>query len=250
MLQQNYQGDRSAAARRSGSSDLRDFDTSASDDAGRRGWPGYLLSVSFRPSPRDLRASDFDREQIITLLGDAAGDGRLTPEEHADRVERACRARTLGDLAVLTTDLAGPAAQPIQLDGRRAVTGVFGRDNRRGRWVVPDSLPVVAICGEVEIDLREALLQSGRIVIYATLLFGTIHLIVPDGVAVELSGTAVLTRKVNRTVRQPGPRLPPPRPGDPAQPVIEVRTVGLGGTIRVTSPKRPRRLNGLRGLIR
>ena len=202
--------------------------------------------MTYRPAPRDLRASDSDRERVITLLGEAAADGRLTVDEHSERMERACQARTLGELAVLTTDLAGPSAQPIRLDGRRAVTGVFGRDSRGGRWVVPDSLPVMAIFGEVELDLREALLQSGRIVIYATIVLGTIHLILPDGVTVETSGTAVLTRRVSRTVRQPGPRVADAAPPGASQPVIELRTVGLGGTIRVTSPKRPRRLGGLR----
>jgi hypothetical protein len=209
--------------------------------------------VTYRPAPRDLRASDFDRDRVITLLAESAADGRLTPDEHTERVERAYQARTLGQLAVLTTDLAGPDAQPIKLDGRRAVTGIFGRDSRDGRWVVPDSLPVVAIFGEVELDLREALLQSSRIVVYATLIGGTIHLIVPDGVSVETSGTGVLVRKINRTVRQPGSRWsaagqPAPGQGQPGtvQPVVDVRTVGFGGTIKVTSPKRQRRLGGLR----
>ena len=181
----------------------------------------------------------------MTLLGEAAADGRLTPDEHSERVERACRARTLGDLAVLTTDLAGPQLSPSGWTAG-VMTGVFSRDSRDGRWVAPDSLPVVAVCGEVELDLREALLQSGRIVIYATLILGTIHLIVPDGVAVEMSGTAVLTRKVTRTVRQAGPRSQAPGPDGVPQPVIELRTVGFGGTIKVTSPKRPGRLGGLR----
>ena len=202
--------------------------------------------MTYRPAPRDLRASDSDRERVITLLAEAAADGRLTVDEHSERMERACQARTLGELAVLTTDLAGPSAQPIRLDGRRTVTGVFGRDSRSGRWVVPDSLPVMAIFGEVELDLREALLQSGRIVIYATIVLGTIHLILPEGVTVETTGTAVLTRKVSRTVRQPGPRTADAALPGAGQPVIELRTVGLGGTIRVTSPKRPRRLGGLR----
>jgi hypothetical protein len=207
--------------------------------------------VTYRPAPRDLRASDFERDRVVTLLGEAAADGRLTPGEHIDRVERAYRARTLGELAALTTDLVGPAAQPIRLDGRRAVAGVFGHDSRDGCWVVPESLPVVAIFGEVELDLRHALLQSGRIVIYATLILGTIHLIVPDGVAVETTGTAVLTRRITRTVRPPGQRGAPGfgragRSELPDQPVIELRTVGFGGTIKVTSPKRPRRLGGLR----
>jgi hypothetical protein len=221
--------------------------------------------VTFRPAPRDLRASDFDRDRVIQLLAESAADGRLTAEEHAERVERAYQARTLGQLAALTADLVGQDAQPIKLDGRRAVTGIFGRDSRDGRWVVPDSLPVVAIFGEVELDLREALLQSGRIVIYATLIAGTIHLLVPDGVSVETTGTAMLTRKINRTVREPVPRWGATGPqrtaqgaagqgrpgtgqGQPGsdQPVVEVRTVGFGGTIKVTSPKRPRRLGGLR----
>jgi hypothetical protein len=174
---------------------------------------------------------------VITLLGEAAADGRLTPEEHTERVEHAYRARTLGELAGLTTDLAEPSDQPIRLDGRRAVTGVFSRDSRAGRWVVPEYLPVLAIFGDVELDLREAILTGSRTVVNATLLAGTIHLVVPDGVLVETTGTAVLTRKrIDRWARAPSR----------GQAVIEVRTAGFGGTIRVTSPRPPRRLGGLR----
>ena len=184
----------------------------------------------------------------MTLLSGAAADGRLTPEEHAERVGRAHQARTLGELAVLTTDLVGPAAQPIRLDGRRPVSGIFGRDSREGRWVVPATLPVVAVFGEVELDLRDAIFQSGRTVVFATVIGATLHLIVPDGVVVETSGHSLLTRRVSRTYRETAPRAPAVAgyaPG-PGQPVIEIRTVAFGGTLKVTSPKRPRRLGGLR----
>jgi len=197
----------------------------------------YRQSVTYRPAPRDLRASDSDRERVITLLGEAAADGRLTADEHADRVERAYRARTLGDLAGLTIDLAAPSEQPIRLDGRRAVTGVFSRDARAGRWVVPENLPVLAIFGDVELDLREAILTGSRTIVHATLIAGNVHLIVPEGVLVETTGTAALIRKrVDRGARAPGR----------GQAVIEVRTSGFGGTIRVTSPRAPRRLGGPR----
>jgi hypothetical protein len=210
--------------------------------------------VTYYPRPGDLRASDDDRDRVIATLGDAVADGRLTAQEHADRVGQAYQARTLGELATLTTDLAGPDAQPIRLDNRRAVAGVFGRDARDGRWVVPASFPVLAVFGEVELDLREAVLHSGRTIIYATVVAGTLHLIVPAGVAVETSGTSVLTRTVNRTARMPGHG----QSGEPAGtgaagsgaagglPVIEIRAVAFGGTIRVTSPKRPRWPGGLR----
>jgi Domain of unknown function (DUF1707) len=207
--------------------------------------------VTYRPGPRDLRASDSDRDRVIALLSEAAGDGRLTPDEHSERVSRAYQARTLGELAALTTDLAVPTAQPIRLDGRRPVTGIFGRDSRDGRWVVPASLPVVAVFGEVELDLRDAIFQSGRTIVFATVVGATLHVIVPEGVLVETSGHAMLTRKITRTYRETVPRLPASNPTAGylpagAQPVIEIRTVAFGGTIRVTSPKRPRRLGGMR----
>jgi alkylated DNA nucleotide flippase Atl1 len=197
--------------------------------------------VSSRPAPRDLRASDADREQVFTLLSEAAADGRLTLDEHADRAGQAQAARTLGQLTALTADLAAPAAQPIRLDGRRAVSGVFARERRDGRWVVPASFPVTAIFGEVVLDLRGALLQSQRTVVYATVIAGHLELIVPEGVTVQVTGKSVLSRRVARG-------SPPPAAGQlgPGQPVIEVRAVTVGGTVRTTTPRRSRWRTALR----
>src|SRR6266581_6224208 len=55
-----------------------------------------------------LRASHEDRDRVVEILRVAAGDGRLTAEELDERLEAALTARTVGDLAALTTDL--PAA--------------------------------------------------------------------------------------------------------------------------------------------
>jgi len=183
-----------------------------------------------------MRASDADRDGVIALLSDAAADGRLTLTEHAERVERAHSARTLGDLAVLTSDLAAPSAQPFRLDHRGPVLALFGRDRRDGRWVVPPTVPAVAVFGEVVLDLREALLQSQRVVVHATVVGGTLELIVPEGVCVDIGGTAMLTRRINKT----------PRVAAPGMPVVEVRAMAFGGTIRVISPRRSRWLGGRR----
>jgi hypothetical protein len=197
--------------------------------------------VTYRPAPRDLRASDADRDGVIELLTTAAADGRLTSAEHSERVERAYTARTLGELAVLTTDLAEPSAQPFRLDSRTPVLGVFGRDRRDGRWVVPSTLPVVAVFGEVQLDLREALLQAERVTVYATVIGGTLELIVPEGVMVTTSGTALLTRTINKTLRQAALA---------GMPVVDVRTLAVGGTIRVVSPRRSRWRGGFRRTTR
>jgi Domain of unknown function (DUF1707) len=63
----------------------------------------------------EMRASDADRDRVLDMLREAAGDGRLTSDEFDERMEAALSSRTLGELAALTADLGpGPAgrAQP------------------------------------------------------------------------------------------------------------------------------------------
>ncbi len=55
--------------------------------------------------PPELRVSDADREATVVRLREAGGEGRLTLEELAERVERADSARTRADLDALTADL-------------------------------------------------------------------------------------------------------------------------------------------------
>jgi hypothetical protein len=185
--------------------------------------------VTSRPTPHDLRASDSDRERVVALLAQATADGRLTLDEHAHRVQRAYTARTLGDLAALTNDLALPEGQPLRLDNSRTVTAFFATERRDGRWVVPDRLVLTAIGGQVVIDLREAMLHSLRTTIYATALGGQVNLLVPAGVA-------VITRSVTGGPAEPGSE-PPLAPGTP---VIELHTLTVLGRIHVRTP-RPRR---------
>jgi len=187
--------------------------------------------MSPRPSPRDLRASDADRDRVLAMLGEAMSDGRLTQEEHAERVQRAFSARTLGELAELTADLAVPSAQPVRLDGGRTITGIFGPARRDGRWVVPENLTVTAMFGEVEVDFRQAILQASRVQVYATVFGGRLRLIVPDGVSVIVSGHMVLGRKRGST----------PQPAGPDAPVIEVKALVLGGELSVRTPPKSRR---------
>jgi len=193
---------------------------------------GYLHGVSSRPAPRNLRASDADRERVVVALSEAAGDGRLTLDEHAERVQRAYAARTLGDLVVLTSDLAAPAAQPLRLDSSRAVSAFFSRERRDGRWVVPDRLAVTAVGGQVVLDFREALLQGSRTIVYATAIGGQVHVLVPEGVAVVF-GSMTGRRAADGA-------SPPPVPPAPGVPVIELRTFVVGGRVHVRTPQ-PRR---------
>ena len=168
---------------------------------------------------------------MLALLGEAMSDGRLTADEHAERVQRAFSARTLGELAELTADLAVPSAQPVRLDGGRVISGIFGPARRDGRWVVPENLTVTAMFGEVEVDFTQAILQASRVQLYATVFGGRLRLIVPDGVSVIVSGHMVLGRRRGGTA-------PPAGPGTP---VIEVKALVLGGELTVRTPQKSRR---------
>jgi len=167
------------------------------------------------------------------MLADALADGRLTNEEYSQRTEAALTARTLGELAALTTDLATPDRQPLRLDGGQAVTALFGTEERYGRWVVPASVTCAAVCGEAVLDLREALLQDLHVVVNVYALFGRVRLIVPAGVEVVLNGTGLFGRQRGATAQLP------PAGGD--VPVIEVRGYVVASEILVRTPPRPRR---------
>jgi Domain of unknown function (DUF1707) len=62
---------------------------------------------------RPVLASDADRDAVAGQLSSALADGRLTTGEHAERVEAAYTARTVGALSALTADLPAPARDAV-----------------------------------------------------------------------------------------------------------------------------------------
>lgn len=75
--------------------------------------------MDLEPSRRraSLRASDADREQIVSALSQHHGDGRLTVSEFTERMSLAYEAKTLGDLDGLTRDLP-PLPPPLPEEPR------------------------------------------------------------------------------------------------------------------------------------
>jgi hypothetical protein len=172
---------------------------------------------------------------VIAVLTDAVSDGRLTMDEHEERSGQAWAARTLGELAALTTDLLPPESQPFQVD-QRPVMALFRSESRTGRWVVPSQVPVTSLGGKVTMDLCDALLQSRRVVVQLAVMAGTVTLVVPEGVRIETAPTARV-RSFRNEVRLP------PGAADfaPDAPVIELAGFVFGGKVVARSPKRPRR---------
>ncbi|MBQ1000967.1 DUF1707 domain-containing protein [Streptomyces sp. RK62] len=157
------------------------------------------------PAPAaELRASDADRDRITDILRDALAEGRLTADEHAERVEGVLAARTVGELEAFIRDLpAGhprrvapaaplPAPGPVPADADDHVVAVFSSAVRKGRWRAGRRIHAYAVFGSVEIDLSEALFQYQHIVIRAWSVFGSVEVRVPENVSLRGTGGGVL----------------------------------------------------------
>lgn len=160
------------------------------------------------PAPSELRASDADRDRVADILRDALAEGRLTAEEHAERVEDVFRAKTVGELEPLVRDLPGahqhrtppayaavpgrPTAGAIPADPDENVIAVFSSAVRKGRWRAGRRIHAYSIFGSVEIDLSEAIFEYQQVVIKAFSLFGNVEVRVPENVSLRGTGGGVL----------------------------------------------------------
>jgi hypothetical protein len=131
----------------------------------------------------DVRASDAEREAAIDHLRGAAVEGRLTLEELADRSEAAHKAVNRRELARLTSDL--PAPLPAQTPPPYKVS-TLGDVQRSGAWIVPERSRYRSWFGNIQLDLRQARMGAAEVYVHARTTFGTIDLLVPEGVDVEV----------------------------------------------------------------
>lgn len=128
----------------------------------------------------------------MSALTAAYAEGRLSVEEHDERISAAYTARTLGDLAVLLHDLpnSGEAGLP-DLDDRPFAVA-FGRRDRTGRWVVPEQLTTSAIGGTVTLDFTDAVFAANPTTITALCLGGVVKVIAPRTVKVDVDRTRLI----------------------------------------------------------
>ncbi|MGW9302625.1 DUF1707 SHOCT-like domain-containing protein [Streptomyces cyaneofuscatus] len=206
------------------------------------------------PAPGDsIRASDADRDRIADILREAMAEGRLTADEHAERVDLVYRAKTVGELQPLVRDLpaasagtaSGPGAQPYAYgpepqDGPTDnLVAIFSGATRKGRWRVGPRTNAFSLFGSVEIDLTEALFSQRLTVINATAIFGSVEIRVPENVTLRGSGTGVLGDFDVRTLESM----------DPEAPVVVVNGYAVLGSVEA-KPKRGKFVTDLQRRLR
>jgi len=182
------------------------------------------------PRPPAVRITDADRERTAALLERACGEGRLTLEEFSVRVGAVWAADDSAELARTTEDLAPLPPVGSSQTVEKVVT-VFSSNKRHGRWRLPRRIRVTNVFGETELDLREAALgpeaiAAQEVEVTGKNVFGSVKVIVPEGVEVDLRGSAVFGERSMRLA--PVQRLA-------GTPVIVVSVSTVFGELKVES---------------
>ncbi len=194
-----------------------------------------------------MRISDADRDKVASVLSDALAEGRLTPEEHSERLDAIYAAKIHAEIAPIVSDLPGagaalatttasPLAYPgdtgaIATRGKRAkMVAFFSGVRRRGAWQVPPDMQAVTVFGGIDLDFRQAVLPPGEIRFRATCVLGGVEIIVPPEMRVIDDGWAIMG----------GIEVPPatPESNAPGAPVLRLTGVTILGGVAVR--RRPR----------
>ncbi|MFZ1996042.1 MAG: DUF1707 domain-containing protein, partial [Solirubrobacteraceae bacterium] len=93
----------------------------------------------------NLRASDADRDHVVSRLHKAATEGRILAEELEQRVGHALKAQTYGDLEKTVADLPGPRPRQRRAPARRTPMSWTLAAVRANPVLILFAIPVLAV---------------------------------------------------------------------------------------------------------
>jgi Domain of unknown function (DUF1707) len=183
-------------------------------------------------------ASDDDREEALRALRQALVEGRITTEQHGERVSKVLAARYVAELEELTADIPPADRLPARVDhdhglvpaGGRRTHGILRSVSLRPRGQVPNQVRSGALGGNAEIDLRDAVIPGDGLDVKVWAYLGDITVVVPPNVQVFLSATPVLGR-VEQAIAS----------GPAGAPAIRIRALAMLGdiSVRTENPSSP-----------
>lgn len=167
------------------------------------------------------------RERAIARISEGYAQDLIDVDELERRLDLAHGARTVAELDALVADLAEPAAAGTALvapstaaiaidDPGRAehkrLRAIMSSVERKGRWVVPRALDVRVFWGSVVLDFRDASFGPGVTTIEVKVTMGSLEVILPPDLAVDIDVSAFAGNVEERH------RIPPQV--DPTRPVL------------------------------
>ncbi|MEE4424287.1 MULTISPECIES: DUF1707 domain-containing protein [Streptomyces] len=184
-------------------------------------------------SARSVLASDAEREAMVERLREATAEGRLTLEELAERSEAAYLARTREELASVGEDLPHVTAPATAGSGQRSFRALFG-DLVHHSPALDHGIEATAVLGDLTLDLCSSPAPpTGELTIEAKALVGDVHLLLPEGVRVEMNCSKVFGDLRDLTRAHSGP--------ESVTPLIRVTGSAVFGDIIVAHPSSDRR---------
>jgi hypothetical protein len=166
-----------------------------------------------------LRASDADRDRAASVINNALAEGRLSAEEHSERLDAIYSAKTHAEIVPLLDDLperyspADPAVpsatQPASARRRGRIICFLSGSTRKGGWHPEPVIDIVTVLGGAELDFREAVLPGKEITVHATSILGGVEITVPPDMHVIDNGVAILGgREISGGEEAVGPDSP------------------------------------------
>ncbi len=189
------------------------------------------------------------RKEVINLLKAAYADGRIIVETLERRLNEAQAAEDKESLMALVSDITAPESP--EAPGGRASTdssensdstwrenqtffSILGSSNRTGRWQPARNISCFTLLGSIRLDFREAEFPDGGVRINSGCILGSLEILIPPGLNIDLSGFPLLGHFDNKAGM-----------GDTRAPTITIRGVAvLGGVdIRQKESRKKRRRN-------
>lgn len=183
------------------------------------------MTDSPQPSPE---LSDTERSLAQERLVRAVGEGRLTLDEFSERAKRVWTATDRAELRSIMADMPSPVPGQRRPASSHLI-GLIGDVRRKGRWPMRRTTTAWVLIGDIDLDLRDALIESDDVITINTIgAVGDVRITVPEGIEVELTGFSVLGDR--RIKVAPVPRIP-------GTPVVRVRVFSLIGDVVVRSKR-------------
>ncbi len=185
--------------------------------------------------PAEQRISDQERQQVAEVLRQAAGEGRIDVDELDKRLDATFAARTYAELVPITADLprANIGALPVPRSSALAAGPVhessfamMSTTRRRGPWQVGTQHKAFALMGGVVLDLREAVVPGQEVTINASVVMGSVDVLVDEHAVVICDGRAFMGDYSESRSRIQAQRRPD-------SPVVRVRGRALMGRVNV-----------------
>jgi hypothetical protein len=128
-------------------------------------------------------------------------------------------------------------------DGVETLYSVLQRSSRRGPWRPPETMRLVSVLGSIVLDYREADLPLGVTALDCQVVLGSVEIIVPRDVDLELTGSVLLGSVETRDEADEldasllgRERLGLPEPGPQEEyerPVLSVHCSGVLGSVEI-----------------